>query len=117
MPDYFSWLNLVLTVSIEACVLAAYAKRAHFDVKKIVICSIPLNIITQPAFSAWLRYSLQGQDYLWWQFFIAGEIVVWLIEAAAYAWLLRANKNPFSNALKLSAAANGASLIVGLLLP
>lgn len=112
-----SWLTLVLTIAIEAPVVAAVAARYRLPVWRIAFASIVLNLITQPLLSAWLRYALVGQDYLYLQYLAAGELCVWLIEAGAYAWLLRDHGKNIAYGLLLSGLANATSLLIGLILP
>jgi hypothetical protein len=111
------WLTPVVTIVIETLVVTTVAARFRLPVWPTASLSICLNLITQPLFSAWLQYFLFGQDYLYLHYLAAGELCVWSVEAGAYALLLRDHDNNIYYGLALSGFANGASLLVGLILP
>jgi hypothetical protein len=111
------WPALAGTIAVEASVVAALAARYRLGTLRIVGLSIVLNLITQPLLSAWLRFALVGQDHLYLQHLAFGEFVVWLLEAAAYAALLKDLPRWIALGLGLSGAANAASLLIGLALP
>lgn len=112
-----AWMTLALTVAIEVPVVAAVAAGCKLPVWRPALLCVFLNLITQPLLSAWLRYALSGQDYLYLRYLVVGELCVWLIEAGAYAWLLRGHSNNIAYGLMLSSFANGISLLMGFLLP
>lgn len=112
-----SWLTLAVTLAIEIPVVAVVAARCRLPVWRLALLSVILNLITQPFLSVWLHFVLSGQDYLYLHYLAVGELCVWLVEAGAYAWLLRGHGNNIAYGLALSGFANGASLLIGLILP
>jgi hypothetical protein len=112
-----SWQTLAITIAIETPVVAAVAARYRLPIWRIAALSVILNLITQPLLSSWLHYVLLGQDYLYWRYLAAGELCVSVVEAGAYALLLRGHRNNITCGLVLSGFANGASLLIGLILP
>ncbi|MFY9288697.1 MAG: hypothetical protein WAO98_09375 [Alphaproteobacteria bacterium] len=102
-------MELLATLLIEAVVLTIYGTWKRLDLPRLLIFSFILNCATQPLFSLWLRNVLEGQDYLWWDYFIKGEVIVFLGEACAYAIFYKEKRNRFALGLTLSLMANAAS--------
>ena|SRR5688572_23426752 len=107
----------MLNALMELGVIFPAAKLLRLNAAQCAAVSVPLNMATQPLFAVWLRNVLRGQDYLWWHYAAVGEVVVWLVEAAAYARLAGQDRRAGGKWLMLSFLANATSFSVGLALP
>lgn len=111
-----SLAELFLTIIIEASVLA-FAVPARIKRSKLAALSVIANLVTQPIFSVSMKAILARQDYLWWRFFVVGEVAVVVAESLLYFLLLRGDKIRLSTCFLWSLAANAASGGFGLLWP
>jgi hypothetical protein len=106
-----------ITIVIEAPIVLFGLRTLRMGGWPVLAACGLANTLTQPLFAAMLR---QTAPEFWWRAFAAGEVGVWLLEAAIYFALLpalRERPGGAMRALLVSLAANGASAGVGLLLP
>jgi hypothetical protein len=112
-------LELALTIALEALIVWALAVGLGLDYWRAALTCGFINTFTQPLlYLALMRLNADGGG--WRAAFIAGELLVCLVEAALYLACLedlRRSRHAFIKALGVSLAANGASAILGLLLP
>ena len=108
MSDYVhAWFRAYLaTLVIEVPVVSGWLwPRLGW---KTVGWGILASTLTHPML--WFVWPQVGPRW-WWVG--TGEVAVWLVEAGIYAWALRGKA---TEGLALSALANGASLVAGLLM-
>lgn len=110
-------MALLLTILIEAVVLTALAYKKEGTWRRIVFWSVAINIMTQPLFSVWIKKALEGQDHLWWPYFIGGECAVIILETALYFVVLHKHKMSVQLCAFYAFWANLCSLSIGLILP
>lgn len=114
-----SWGSLGFTIGMEALVAAAIAGRLGLLRADTVYTSVGINGLTQPILYQALRLIPAAGGENWWVIQLIAEVIVFLVEAGLYLAVLRipASAASIAKTLKLSAAANGLSAALGLLLP
>jgi hypothetical protein len=115
-----SRLELGVTIVVEAPIVWLLAWRLGLDRwRAAVVCGFA-NALTQPLLFLFLRQPPSPGSTPHWALSLgAGELVVWIVEAALYLACLeslRRARSPILTALGLSLAANAASTALGLLL-
>lgn len=107
--------TLIITLAVELIALYAWNKITGRACKRCLLVLVPLNILTQGI----LFFGLVNTPYPYWHTLGLLETIVLLTEATGY-WLVNLTaENPLAptEAFRLSVLLNGASFLIGLLLP
>jgi hypothetical protein len=115
-----SRVELGVTILVETPIVWLLSRMLQLGAWRAAAVCCFVNALTQPLLYLVMISGPVAAGAWWWPRFIGAELAVWLAEAALYlACLRRLRRSPgrLAKALGISLAANGASAVLGLLLP